>query len=140
MVPASSAPISFSKLSLFLLEGSIGHFCGVLFAASLMHHDHFIIFYFLFFLFFYLKFIFSAFSCRSSTFNFLFLMAAKINCLICEKVIKEPEGKSKGHDSIFCDGTCQGWLHRTCAGIPKLIFQDISSSQDPFLCQCLQKH
>ena len=63
-------------------------------------------------------------------------MAAKINCIICEKVIKEPEGKSKGQDSVFCEGTCQGWLHRTCAGLPKQIFQAISTSQDPFLCQC----
>ena len=24
----------------------------------------------------------------------------------------------KGHDSIFCDSTCQDWLHQQCAGQP----------------------
>ncbi len=56
------------------------------------------------------------------------------NCIICEKVIKDSEGKSKGQDSIYCEGSCQGWLHRTCAGVPKPVFQAISLSQDPFLC------
>ncbi len=49
-------------------------------------------------------------------------MAAKSNCIICVKVIKDTEGKSKGQDSIYCEGSCQGWLPRTCAGIPKPVF------------------
>ncbi len=57
-------------------------------------------------------------------------------CQICDKVIKDAEGKQKGQDSIFCEGNCQGWLHRSCAGITKTAFQAISSVSfsDRFLC------
>ena len=57
------------------------------------------------------------------------------HCVICEKVIKDSEGKSKGQDSIFCEGSCQGWLHRTCACIPKPVFQALTTDPDkPYYC------
>ena len=34
------------------------------------------------------------------------------NCMICDKVIKDQDSSNKGQDSIFCEGDCQGWLHR----------------------------
>ncbi len=38
-------------------------------------------------------------------------------CLVCEKVIKDKSAKSQGEDSIFCEGSCNGWIHRQCAGM-----------------------
>ena len=53
------------------------------------------------------------------------------SCLVCEKAIRD---NLKGHESIFCEGECQGWIHRTCAGLTKNAFQAASSSSDPYLC------
>ena len=36
-------------------------------------------------------------------------------CKICDDAIVEPGGKRKGDDSIFCNGICNGWIHRQCA-------------------------
>ena len=55
-------------------------------------------------------------------------------CMVCDKIIKEPSTRTKGHDSVFCEGICQGWIHRQCAGIPKPLFVTMSNSEDPFLC------
>ena len=38
-------------------------------------------------------------------------------CLICDKNIVDASAKSKGQDSVFCEGLCQGWLHRTFANL-----------------------
>ena len=50
---------------------------------------------------------------------------------ICEKdIIHEKD------DSIFCEGTCQAWLHRCCAGISKQVFTILSKSgsNDLYFC------
>ena len=31
---------------------------------------------------------------------------SKANCLICEKVILEPDDKTDGHKALFCEGDC----------------------------------
>ena len=50
-------------------------------------------------------------------------------CLVYEKPINdETEG------SIFCEGTCKGWMHETCAGLSKIAFNIASKSDDDFLC------
>ena len=56
---------------------------------------------------------------------------SKCPCLICDA-----SAKSKGQDSVFCEGSCQGWLHRTCAGLSKSMFKVISSPEHncPFYC------
>ena len=56
------------------------------------------------------------------------------NCMICDKVIKDQDSSNKGQDSIFCKGDCQGWLHRTCAGISKKAFNEATVSDQPFYC------
>ena len=33
-----------------------------------------------------------------------------------------------------CDGACQAWLHRNCAGLPKDRFKLVSESNDQFYC------
>ena len=46
---------------------------------------------------------------------------AQESCLICDKVIKDGV---PGQESILCEGECcQGWIHRTCAGLSKRAFQ-----------------
>ena len=40
-------------------------------------------------------------------------------CPICEEVIKEPTDKTPGDKVIFCEGQCEAWFHRKCAGISK---------------------
>ena len=42
--------------------------------------------------------------------------------------------EKKGHDSIFCDGSCQDWIHSQCAGLSKASFTHYSKSNDPFFC------
>ena len=57
---------------------------------------------------------------------------AQESCLICDKVIKDGVA---GQESILCEGECcQGWIHRTCAGLSKRAFQIVTGSADPFLC------
>ena len=57
---------------------------------------------------------------------------AQESCLICDKVIKDGVA---GQESILCEGECcQGWIHRTCAGLSKRAFQIATGSADPYLC------
>ena len=51
-------------------------------------------------------------------------------CLMCEKKIVD-----RTEESIFCEGTCQRWLHRCCAGLTKSQFKKLSDqSSTPFAC------
>ena len=43
-------------------------------------------------------------------------------CPICIEVIKEKSDKNEGHDAIFCEGKCNSWLRRQCAGLSKPVF------------------
>ena len=62
----------------------------------------------------------------------------RVICPICSESIEDKVGKRKGHDAIFCDGACQEWLHRLCAGLSKASFEAASASNLPFLCpRCL---
>ena len=38
------------------------------------------------------------------------------------------------HDSIYCEGSCDRWLHRCCAGLSKVLFNVWIDSDDPFYC------
>lgn len=55
-------------------------------------------------------------------------------CPICVKPVLDPDGESGGHDGLFCEGKCQVWIHRWCAGVTKERYDAISSTDDPFLC------
>ena len=52
-------------------------------------------------------------------------------CLICDATIND---ENDGDDSIFCDGICQGWLHRRCVCLSKSRFKVVGESDDPFYC------
>ena len=58
-----------------------------------------------------------------------------VTCLICTEEVVDSSGcKKKGHESVFCDGASQEWLHRQCASLSKAAFQAVSNSGGPFLC------
>ena len=63
--------------------------------------------------------------------------SSKATCPICCEVVNDcAKGKSNGDESIFCDGMCQDWLHRQCAGLSKAAFLYASKSVDLFFCPC----
>ena len=63
---------------------------------------------------------------------------AELNqCLICDKNIRD---NKQGQESIFCEGKCQGWLHRTCACLSKKAFQAANVTTEPFYCQYCRCH
>ena len=55
-------------------------------------------------------------------------------CCTCNFVIAEDTNKNDGEDAIFCEGRCNSWLHRKCAGLSNSTFQHLSVSNSPFLC------
>ena len=59
---------------------------------------------------------------------------AQCLCPICVELITETNGRKEGHDAIVCDGGCQVWLHRRCAGLSKYKFKLASESKAPFFC------
>ncbi len=44
------------------------------------------------------------------------------------------DGKSNKQDAIFCDGNCNTWLHRRCAGLSQPAFQKLSNTDSSFFC------
>ena len=55
-------------------------------------------------------------------------------CAICEDIIVEESQDLSGQDAIFCEGSCQAWLHRGCAGLSKSAFLSLNGSSVPFAC------
>ena len=55
----------------------------------------------------------------------------QVPCAVCLNQIIEDKD-----DALFCEGHCQQWLHRCCAGITLALVQYriLISSNDPFLC------
>ena len=46
-----------------------------------------------------------------------------------------PEGEDGcAQDALFCEGVCQRWLHRWCAGVTSERYVVLSSIEDPSLC------
>ena len=46
----------------------------------------------------------------------------------------EDDEKNDGHEAVFCEGECQIWLHRKCAGLTHQAFAKMSKSDDPYFC------
>ena len=55
-------------------------------------------------------------------------------CPICLETIIESTKSKSGHDAIYCEGHCNSWLHRRCAGLSKPLFVSLEKSTDPFYC------
>ena len=62
-------------------------------------------------------------------------------CPICEDPVDDSSNACDGHDAVFCNGVCQEWLHRRCAGLSKKALLIVSSSKCPFYCpHCRLSH
>ena len=58
-----------------------------------------------------------------------------ITCPICDENIKEATKYRKGDDSIYCEGYCDAWIHRRCAGLSAVNFNMLSEAEDQtFFC------
>ena len=57
----------------------------------------------------------------------------EILCLVCDQIIVEASEDAEGHEAVFCEGECQGWIHRQCAGLTHPAFNSLSESI-PYLC------
>ena len=55
-------------------------------------------------------------------------------CPICTEIIIENTNEVDGHDAIFCEGTCNSWLHRQCAGLSKSLFQSLAKPEKSYHC------
>ena len=47
-------------------------------------------------------------------------------CLVCEDVVLEASEHEEGHEAVFYEGDYQGWIHRKCAGLTCLAFDNLS--------------
>lgn len=48
--------------------------------------------------------------------------------LCCERIVENED------EALFCEGNCQQWVHRYCAGISEKHYKSLDSSSPPFLC------
>ena len=71
-------------------------------------------------------------STESSTGSSTFKPGKRTVCRIWTEVIEEAAGRKKGHDLIFCDGACQDWINRQCAGLSKAHFSRLSTCNQDF--------
>ena len=55
-------------------------------------------------------------------------------CPVCDEVIRDDTKSQKGQDSIWCEGECNTWLHRGCAGLSKKRFIALRESSESFSC------
>lgn len=64
---------------------------------------------------------------------------SEADCLICLEPILEADDHCVGEEAVFCEGQCQGWIHRKCAGVPRPVFDKLGESDAVFLCTyCMQ--
>ena len=52
-------------------------------------------------------------------------------CLICDAIIHEGDN---AENAVYCEGDCQGWLHRKCVCMSKKLYIAIGKSNDPYVC------
>ena len=58
-------------------------------------------------------------------------------CPVCDVAIVEgsdDDADDTGDDAVFCEGTCQAWIHRKCVSMSKTIYTKLGNSDDPYLC------
>ena len=57
--------------------------------------------------------------------------------VIYQETISDSTQDCEGQDSVLCQGPCQKWIHKTCAGLLIPAFKAIVKSKTPFHCfQC----
>ena len=55
-------------------------------------------------------------------------------CSICLHPIIEATSDEEGQEAILCEGSCNNWYHRWCAGVSTQRYEALSSSEEPFHC------
>ena len=79
---------------------------------------------------------------QSCAYNFFhFQYSCKIGrrlalCYLFGKLQKTANSKRATNkpEWIFCEGQCQSWLHRKCAGLTQAVFEEAKKSEKPFHC------
>jgi len=59
---------------------------------------------------------------------------SEADCLICEQPILEAGEHCEGDDAVYCEGSCQGWIHRRCAGLTRPAFEKLGEPDTQYLC------
>jgi len=63
---------------------------------------------------------------------------SEADCIVCDEPILEPSENCEGDEAVFCEGDCQGWIHRKCAGVTRSAFDKLGESDVQYLCsQCM---
>ena len=55
-------------------------------------------------------------------------------CPVCMEPILDEGVDHAGQDALFCEGECQCWHHRWCAGVTKRRYIGLADTTEPFLC------
>ena len=55
-------------------------------------------------------------------------------CPMCTQPIEDTTELEDGQEALLCEGKCDCWYHRWCAGVSKERFAALSDSEEPFLC------
>ncbi len=50
-------------------------------------------------------------------------------CPTCTQTIVEATNDREGQEALLCEGNCNTWYHRWCAGVPTLRYETLSSSE-----------
>ena len=55
-------------------------------------------------------------------------------CTICLDPIIDATEDAEGQEAIYCESTCNGWIHRQCAGLSQILYKAYQDRDDPFYC------
>ena len=59
---------------------------------------------------------------------------SEVDCLICEKPILEASDHCEGEEAVFCEGSCQGRIHRIFVGVTCPAFEKLGEPDTQYLC------
>ena len=57
-----------------------------------------------------------------------------VHCHVCDEVIIEGDDDKgePGDDAMYCEGKCDAWIHRKCAGLSKQQYEALSAEDTPY--------
>jgi len=55
-------------------------------------------------------------------------------CPTCLNPIEDANKDQEGQEAIYCEGICDAWLHRQCAGLSQNLYKVYQDGDDPFYC------